>query len=45
MAYTDCSSDVIEVRSLNSAKKTVVFTFNITRLKALYSVSGVTLCT
>ena len=44
MAYTDCASDVIEVRWLNSAKKTVVLTFNKIRLKALYSVSSIRLC-
>ena len=43
-SYTDGSIDVIEVRWLNLAKKTVVLTCNKIRLKALYLVSSVWLC-
>ena len=43
-SYTNGSSDVMEVRWLNSAKKTVVLTCNKIRLKALYLVLSVWLC-
>ena len=43
-SYTDGSIDVMEVRWLNLAKKTVVLTCNKIRLKALYLVSSVWLC-
>ena len=38
---TDGSIDVMEVRRLNLAKKTVLLTCNKIRLKALYLVSSV----